>query len=133
MPRPLPRPAKVTKSRHSRIRESIPRKGNPISPVMQKLRGLLPAHKPARHLALLIDAPLPHCQKLLCGERRENSEILTALLRSAHGREVLFALMGEARPDWFARYSRQLDLNAARRQLEENRRAIEALQTEMAE
>jgi hypothetical protein len=107
--------------------------GNQISPVMQKVKALLPPVKAAQHLAILIDEPLSNCQKLLAGFRTENSTVLTKLLRSPLGREVLFALMGDENPEWFSKYRKQLDVNAARRQLEENRRAIEALQAEAAE
>lgn len=107
--------------------------GNQISPVMQKVKSLLPPVKAAQHLAILIDEPLSNCQKLLAGFRTENATVLTKLLRSPLGRDVLFALMGDESPEWFSKYRKQLDVNAARRQLEENRRAIEALQAEAAE
>jgi hypothetical protein len=100
---------------------------------MQKVRDLLPAHKSAHHLAILIDEPLGNCQKLLCGVRSENAAQLAKLLRSEFGREVLFALMGEARPDWFTRYRKQLDVNAARKQLAETQRAIETMQQGLIE
>jgi hypothetical protein len=100
---------------------------------MQKVLELLPTAKPAQHLAILTDVPLSTCQKMLCGIASENLELVTALLRSDHGREVLFALMGDANPPWFAKYRKQLDVNAARRQLLETQRAIEALQAEAAE
>ncbi|QDM32072.1 hypothetical protein FNL55_12570 [Tardiphaga sp. vice352] len=100
---------------------------------MQKVKSLLPPVKAAQHLAILIDEPLSNCQKLLAGFRTENATVLTKLLRSPLGRDVLFALMGDESPEWFSKYRKQLDVNAARRQLEENRRAIEALQAEAAE
>lgn len=122
--------AKSAKSGHSRIRNQNPQIRNQISPVMQKVRSLLPARKSAQHLAILTDWPLSTCQKLLCGERRENSEQLADLLRSDFGREVLFVVMGEASPDWFTKYRKQLDINEARRKLIENQRTIDALQME---
>jgi len=104
---------------------------------MRKVKSLLPARKAAWHLAILIDEPLGTCQKLLCGERSENAEVLGKLLRSWMGREVLFTVMEDgqsiARPEWFSKYRKQLDVNAARRQLIESQRAIEALQAEAAE
>ncbi len=120
----------AAKSVDSHLGNPIPRKGNQISPVMQKVKSLLPGHKAAQHLEILIDEKLQHCQKLLCGERWENAEILGKLLRSWMGREILFVVMGDERPDWFAKYAKQLDVNAARRQLEEAKRSIEALQAE---
>lgn len=118
------------KSGDSLAGNQIPQKGNQISAVMQKVRSLLPAHKAAWHLAILIDEPLGQCQKLLCGERVENASIQAKLLRSWMGREVLFVLMGDENPDWFVKYRKQLDVNDARRKLEETQRAIEALQLE---
>jgi hypothetical protein len=70
---------------------------------------------------------------MLCGQRAESAETLIALLRSDLGRDVLFALMGDASPDWFTRYRKQLDVNAARRQLAESQRLIERLQQEASE
>lgn len=70
---------------------------------------------------------------MLAGQRSENVETLTALLRSAFGRDILFALMGDASPEWFVRYRKQLDVNAARRQLAEAQAAIEKLQREAAD
>jgi hypothetical protein len=124
------KPRAAAKSADSQTRNQIPRKGNQISPVMQKVKSLLPAHKAAWHLAILIDEPLGQCQKLLCGERHENADILSKLIRSEMGRDVLFVVMGDDRPEWFSKYRKQLDVNAAHRQLEETRRTIEALQAE---
>lgn len=107
--------------------------GNQISPVMQVVKALLPPVKAAQHLALLIDEPLSNCQKLLAGFRTENAAVLTKLLRSSMGRDVLFVLMADENPEWFSKYRKQLDVNAARRQLLESQRAIEALQAEAAE
>jgi hypothetical protein len=47
---------------------------------MQKVKSLLPSHKAAQTLSFLIEAPLGTCQKLLCGERSENAEVLVSLL-----------------------------------------------------
>lgn len=107
------------KSGQFRIRNQNCRIRNQISPVMQKARDLLPKAKAAYHLHILTDQPLSTCQKMLCGDRAENPEMITALLRSDLGREVLDALMGDARPDWYVRYQRQLDVAHARRVLRE--------------
>lgn len=100
---------------------------------MQKVKGVLPATKSALHLHLLTGAPISTCEKLLCGQRTENAETLIALLRSDIGRDVLFALMGDASPEWFVKYRKQLDVNAVRRQLAETQRVIDALQKEASE
>ena len=122
--------AKNGKSGDSRNGNQNPQKGNQISPVMQTVKGLLPDRKAAQYLAFLIDEPLGQCQKLLCGERHENEEILGKLLRSEFGRDVLFVVMGDARPDWFIKYRKQLDLNDARRKLIDTQRSLDALQQE---
>lgn len=106
---------------------------NRISPVMARVKALLPDAKASHHLAILIDEPLGNCQKLLSGHRTENADVLAKLLRSEFGREVLFALMGDARPDWFSKYQKQLDLNASRKKLIEAQRAIDALQEGLVE
>lgn len=113
-----------------RIRQSKPRIRKSISPVMQKVKSLLPAAKAAATLHILTDQPFSTCEKMLCGARPENVEILTALLRSDMGRDVLFALMGDARPAWFTRYRKQLDVNAAKRQLKS---LIETLEQEASD
>ncbi|XUM25084.1 hypothetical protein ACRAVF_34015 (plasmid) [Bradyrhizobium oligotrophicum S58] len=101
--------------------------------MMARVKALLPEVKAAQHLALLIDEPLSNCQKLLCGVRRENAEQLAKLLRSNLGREVLFAVMGTERPDWFVKYAKQLEINVARRKLIEAQREIEAVQQGLVE
>lgn len=116
-----------------RPRQSKHRPRQPISSVMQAVQGLLPTAKAAVHLHILTDVPVSTCEKLLCGQRAESAETLIAFLRSEIGREVLVALMGEARPAWFTRYQRQLDVNAARRQLAETQAMIERLQNEASE
>lgn len=119
------------KNRHFRIRNQSIRIRNQISPVMQKVRELLPDAKSAFHLHILTDAPLSTCQKMLSGDRPENLELITALLRSEHGREVLFALMGDANPAWFAKYRGQLKAVEARQMAEAAMRAAEAATAEV--
>lgn len=128
---PVRADAKNPKSGHSRIGNQNTQNRNQISPVMQKVRSLLPQQKAAQHLAILTDWPLSTCQKLLCGERHENGEQLQTLLRSEFGRDVLFVVMGDERPEWFSKYRKQLDVGDAKRQLRETQRRIEALQEEV--
>jgi hypothetical protein len=123
----------ATKSSHSQIRNQNSRIGNRNSPVMQKVRSLLPAAKAAQHLAILIDEPLGNCQKLLCGERTENAEQLRKILRSWMGREVLLVVVAGSKADWIVRYRKQIDANRVRKQLADSQRALDALQAEMAE
>jgi hypothetical protein len=82
-------------------------------------------------LHCLTGVPLSTCQKLFCGEMTENAALQTKLLRSPLGRDVLMAMLEGCDEDWIVRYRRQLDINAARKQLIESQRAIEALQLEI--
>jgi len=123
MSREAARKALPRQKSESRIRNQNCRIRNQISPVMQKVRELLPPHKSAYHLEILSDQPLSNCQKMLTGERAENLEMVTALLRSEMGREVLFALMGDAKPAWFVRYRKQLDVAQARKILRDLERS----------
>src|SRR4051794_7800076 len=122
-----------SKSALCRPRQSKQTPRQQISPVMQALQSKLPPAKAAQNLSIQADIPVSTCEKLLSGQRGESAETLIALLRSDLGRDVLFALMGDAAPDWFTRYRKQLDVNAARRQLAESQRLIERLQQEASE
>lgn len=133
MTSPVARARSNAKSAHFPNRNQEAQIRNRISPVMARVKALLPETKAAHHLSILIDEPLGNCQKLLSGHRSENAGQLAKLLRSALGRDVLFALMGEARPDWFSKYQKQLDVNAARRKLIEAQREIEAVQQGLIE
>lgn len=122
-----------SKNRHCRKRQSKRRMRQSISPVMQKVLDLLPGTKAASHLHILTDAPVSTCEKVVCGQRGESLEMFLALLRSDIGRDVLFAAVGDASPDWFVRYRKQLDVNVVRRKLAESQRLIEQLQQEASE
>ncbi len=65
--------------------------GNPISPVMQKVKGSLRGEKPARTLALLTGQPLSTCQKLMSGHRTENPEMIAALFHTPLLTDVILA------------------------------------------
>lgn len=74
-------------SRHS-TKSVVFRKRNPncrirnqISAVMQVVNDLLPPNSKAFHLAAMTGEPLSSCQKMLCGARGENLEMLRALGR----------------------------------------------------
>lgn len=123
----------TAKTGRCQIRQSKSRNRQSISPVMQKVRDLLPATKAAHHLHILTDAPVSTLKKVLCGQRSENLDLFLAMLRSDLGRDVLFAAMGDATPAWFVRYRKQLDVDAVRRQLAESQKLIERLQAEAAE
>lgn len=57
-------------------------KGNPICPVMQKVKGSLKGDKPARELHFLTDQGLSTCQKLMSGHRRPNGAMYEALFQN---------------------------------------------------
>lgn len=131
MGRNVATPTRKAKSGHSRIRNQKPQIRNQISPVMQKVKSLLPQQKAAVQLHLLTDWPLGNCQKLLCGERHENAEQLATLLRSKFGKDVLFVVMGQAKPEWFSKYQKQLDVIDAHRQLKETAQKVDAIRAEV--
>lgn len=123
--------AKTAKNGHFRIRNQKRQIQNPISPTMQKVRDILPQHKPSIELHLLTDVPVSTCQKMLTGQTPENLQAITGLLRSKHGRDVLFAIMGDARPDWFSRYRQQLDVIDANRALKEAEAKVAKINAEV--
>lgn len=77
------KPRRATKSRRfPKGNPNVP-EGNPISPVMQKVKASLRHQKkPARALSDLTDQPLSICQKLLSGHRTENAAMQTALFQT---------------------------------------------------
>jgi hypothetical protein len=77
--RPAAKTAKLR--RFPQGNQSIPQ-GNPISVVMQKVRGSLGDSKPAQTLRFLTDQPLSICQKTLSGHRAPNAAMYEALFRS---------------------------------------------------
>lgn len=131
MGRNVATPTRKAKSGHSRIRNQKPQIRNQISPVMQKVKSLLPQQKAAIHLNILTDWPLSTCQKLLSGERHENGDHITDLLRSKFGKEVLFVVMGQAKPEWFSKYQKQLDVIDAHRQLKETAKKVDEIRAEV--
>lgn len=89
----------IDKPRSSAIGNPNSRIRNRISPVMQKVKSLLPPSKAAQTLSYLTETPLSTCQKLLCGERAESAEMLVRLLCTEEfgiGQAVLLTI-GEGR------------------------------------
>lgn len=129
---------KVAKSRrsakkaHFRNRNQFRRIRNQISPLMQRVKDLLPKQKAAHYLHILTDVPLSTCQKMLAGNRPENLELVTALLQSDLGSAVLDHIHGETPPAWGAKRRKQLKIDEARRSLVDSRRKIDALQDEVS-
>lgn len=126
--RPQPRGAKSAKSQ---IRNQSSQIRNPSAAVMQKVKALVKPRNVAHELNYFTGVPVPSAQKMMSGDRPINLAVVVGLLRSEHGREVLFELMGDARPDWFVKYQGQLDINATRKQLLESQRLVEELQAKV--
>lgn len=81
--------------------------GKQISPVMQKMRDLLPRHKAAWQLHCMTGQPLSICQKVLSGHRQPNVEMMQALLAAddvSIAGEALVAFIGKDAPlaQWIA-------------------------------
>lgn len=114
--------AENAKSGTFRNRKDGFRSGNQISPVMQKVKSLLPTGTAAKTLAFLLDEPVNACEKLLCGARSENAEILTKLLcvkERGIGRAVLLAIGEGKNVDYIEEVRRRDSLRAMKRNLDE--------------
>lgn len=133
MRRSLGNPNGTGKTGHSRIRQRNSLIRKQISPVMAKVKEMLPQAKAAQHLAILIDEPLSTCQKLLCGERTENVAVLAKLLRSDMGVEVLSVVLDGTRAEWAARFRKHLAVKELTHKLAEQQRQVEQLQKEVFE
>ncbi|MDP1866967.1 MAG: hypothetical protein Q8L13_11590 [Bradyrhizobium sp.] len=111
---------KTPKSGTTRNRVDSTQNGEKISPVMQKVRGLLEATSAAKTLAFLLDEDVRYCEKLLCGQRRENATILAKLLcveEHSIGQEVLLTI-GEGRKVSYIQSVRvRADLRAMEKQV----------------
>lgn len=106
-----------------------PQKCGSISAILLKFREIFPA-KTALELALRTGADVKHCEKCLAGRAGLGAEFHAELIRSDVGFEILDALMGAARPEWWRGIRRQRDLSAMRRQIDESRRNLERLESE---
>jgi len=87
----------------------------------------------AKALHELTKASLSFCEKVLAGSLQPGADMLVSLLQSDVGREVLIAIMGEARPKWWASFRKNLEIADALRAQAELARKIEAMQREMGE
>jgi hypothetical protein len=86
----------IAKSKRFPIRNQNCPDGNPISPVMQNVRGSLVGVKAARELEDLTGQPLSNCQKMLSGHRDENREMIIALCQT---RLVIDTVLGLIDPE----------------------------------
>src|SRR4051812_46007821 len=81
--------------------------GNPISPVMQKVRSSLGTLKAAQELSFLTAQPLSIAQKLLSGHRVENREMIVALAQTRLSADLVLGLIAEDVKDPVARAMRK--------------------------
>lgn len=97
---------------------------------MMELRRIFPS-KTSLHIQLLTGVSERTAERWLSGDSEPSAQALVDLLRSEIGREVLFAALGETRPEWAAKYAKQLDVNDLRRRARELARIAEQQQDEV--
>lgn len=134
-------PAKLERARAIAKKPSGPKYGRihlkvrSIHPAMRAFKALF-ANKNKKlptELELRTGASRSFCEKVLSGALQPGEPMITALLQSDVGDEILTALMGAARPRWWRGFRRSLDLAALVRAQARTQDAIEKMQREMAE
>lgn len=126
----LPRARSKTRTRTNEGRNRSIRRS--IHPAMRVFKELFP-QKPAFELALLTGASLSFCEKVLSGAHQPGPDMLVALLQSDVGREILIALMADAKPAWWKGFRRHLELAELVKNQARLGASIEKMQREMAE
>jgi hypothetical protein len=106
--------------------------GRSISPAMREFKRIFP-QQAALELAIITGADVRHCERCLSGHRDLGSKFQQRLLQSDVGREILIALMGDAKPRWWKGFRRHLDLADLVKAQARTQVAIEKMQREMAE
>jgi hypothetical protein len=119
--------ARASKAQARQLAGKNPPGGGSISPMLLTFQRIF-ENKTALELALRTGADLKHCEKCLAGTRSLGSEFQQRLLQSDVGREILIALMGDAKPAWWVSLQRQMTLSDLRRSLAEQKRQIEHLE-----
>lgn len=84
--------------------------------------------KPDIELSARIGLSDRTCREILAGRAKLSLEALAALLRTDDGLSVLEALMGDARPKWWRKFRRSVELADLRLQQEDTRKRLEALE-----
>lgn len=102
-----------------------------ISPIVLKFQTLFKT-KTALELALRTGLSVSGCEKVLAGKRDLGAGFQQELLKSDVGGEILTAIMGDARPAWWASLRRQVDISNAKRAASDALRRIDALEKEGA-
>jgi hypothetical protein len=106
--------------------------GRSISPALAMFARTFP-RQTAIELALRTGADTRHCERCLAGTRELGSAFQTRLLQSDVGREMLIALMGDAKPKWWVGFRRHLALAELVKTQAQTQASIEAMQRELAE
>lgn len=88
-------------------------------------------NKTAINLASRAGATHRAAEKWLAGETGISGDHLANLLRSDAGRDVLDALMGDAKPSWWPAFRAELQFADLEKRQSETRQAIEDLRREM--
>lgn len=86
--------------------------------------------KTAAELAARTGASPRACEHWLAGRCNLSGDALANLLRSDAGLEILSALLGEARPHWWASFKRKVRIERLSEQIEALRIEQEAIQQE---
>jgi hypothetical protein len=107
-------------------------KGKSIHPAIAAFKTVFPQGA-AAELTVRTRASFSYCEKVLAGIQQPGERMITALLRSDVGREILIALVGDAKPTWWVGFSRHLQLAALVKAAAQTQKSIEAMQREMAE
>lgn len=103
-----------------------------ISPVIIRFRQIFPQHAVAE-LMKRTGAKHSHCEKVIAGSRELGAGFQQKLLQSDVGREILIALMADAKPKWWVGFRRHLELADIVKSKARLEASIEAMQREMAE
>lgn len=102
---------------------------HPIAAVMRVARSLWPS-KTALELSARTGACERTAKYWLARRCNLSAENLAELIRSDAGLSVLEALMGDARPDWYAAFRRRIRIESLEAKLEELARETEAIKRE---
>lgn len=98
-----------------------------ISSAMRLAKTLWP-EKTAFFLAAYAGVDPRRAADWLLGKSEPSAQALQTMLRGEHGFEFLAALMAEARPKWWRRFRRQVEISEVRAEHETTRRRLEALE-----
>lgn len=106
--------------------------GRSISPALEAFARIYP-QQTAVELALRTKADIRHCERCLSGKRELGPVFQARLLQSDVGREILIALMGDAKPKWWVGFRRHLDLAQLVKAQAQTQASIEKMQRELVE